>query len=74
MKLAPSVRRSWVVDAENATYTYVGEAPVGTAESAPHWCIYRLTNSGTASVKEEWADGNSNYDNVWADRASLTYT
>lgn len=74
MKLAPPIRGALRFDGEDSTYNYVGEAPVGSAETALVWRIYRLTNSGTASIKKEWADGNSNFDNVWADRASLSYT
>ncbi len=74
MKLAPAVRSALIFDGENSTYNYVGEAPVGSSESSAVWRIYRLTNSGTASIKKEWADGNSNFDNVWTNRASLSYS
>lgn len=56
---------------EGATYTYIGEAETGTATSAAEWRIKRLTNADNTIV---WADGNSSFDNIWDNRASLTYS
>lgn len=56
---------------EGATHTYFGYALPGTAESGATWRISRLTNSSGTLV---YADGNSNFDNVWSDRSSLTYS
>lgn len=45
-------------------------------ESLPVWCIKKVaiaTNGGVQTIVEQFADGNTNYDNVWNDRASLTY-
>lgn len=56
---------------EGATYTYVGKASPGTATSAAQWKIFRITNSDTTIV---WADGNDQYDNIWDNRASLSYS
>lgn len=56
---------------EGATYTYAGEALPGTATSSVGWRIKRLTNATNALV---WADGDSNFDNVWDSRASLSYS
>lgn len=61
------------VDTVSATLTYVGEAATAIGESVAFWKIKRLNTVGTV-LKIEWADGNENYDNVWADRASLTYS
>lgn len=52
------------------TYLYVGEALPDQATSDPVWRIARVVN---ASGSKKWADGNGNFDNVWDDRASLTY-
>lgn len=73
MKLASAVRGSLIFDGEDSTYNYIGEAPVGADEGSPVWRIYRLTNSGTSTLKKQWADGNSNFDNIWSNRTSLTY-
>lgn len=45
-------------------------------ETLPIWCIKRVTITtagNTQTIVEEFADGNLKYDNVWADRANLTY-
>ena len=39
--------------------------------SNPVWRIKRISTSSGVIV--EWADGNVNFDNVWDDRASLSY-
>jgi len=51
---------------------YKGEASPGTSETAAFWRIHRLTINGD-DVSEEWADGDSSFNNVWADRLTLTY-
>jgi hypothetical protein len=53
--------------------SYLGEAPPGTATSAAKWRIRRITTVGN-DVTIEWADGNGNFDNVWDDRVSLSYS
>lgn len=60
------------LDDAGSGVTYVGEAVVGTATSAASWRIKRITEaSGDLTI--EWADSDSNFDNVWDNRASLTY-
>ena len=61
------------IDVASATVTYIGESLVGTLGSAATWRIQRVTVSG-AVTSIEWADGNANADNVWDDRASLSYS
>lgn len=61
------------VDEASATVTYQGWATVGTATSAASWRIRKISKSGNVT-SITWADGNATYDNVWADRASLTYS
>lgn len=51
--------------------TYVGEAAPGAATSASVWRVRRVTS--TEDTILEWADGDSAFDNVWDNRASLTY-
>lgn len=60
------------VDDATTTVTYVGTAAIKTDESDPFWKIKKLETVGTV-LKITWADGNEHYDNVWTDRASLTY-
>lgn len=59
-------------DETNASKIYCGYAPIGTTQSSPNWAILKIfTQSGILSY--QWADGNRNFDNVWTDRATLTY-
>jgi len=62
-----------IVDEASSTVTYVGEASTGTAVGAASWRIKRLTQAASV-LTIEWADGNGNFDNVWSDRASLSYS
>ena len=51
---------------------YVGEAAVGTVTSAAAWRIKKVDS--TSGIIIQWADGNSNFDNVWNNYAGLTYS
>jgi hypothetical protein len=56
---------------EQAPVTYIGEATVGSATSGAVWRIRKIdASSGTVIT---WADGDTDFNNVWDDRASLTY-
>lgn len=61
------------IDDVGGGVSYVGKAKPGKATSIPQWQIRRLTIVGTDSVVE-WADGDNKYDNVWDDRAVLSYS
>lgn len=56
---------------DTGTYKYLGEAQPGTATSAAEWRIQRITNSDSTIT---WADGDGDFDNVWDDRATLSYS
>lgn len=56
---------------EGATYTYVGEAAAGSAEGSAVWRIKRLTNADNTII---WADGDSDFDNIWTARAGASYS
>jgi hypothetical protein len=60
------------VDEASSTITYVGEANPGTATSGAFWRIYKLDE--TSGLIKTYADGNFNFDNVWDNRASLSYS
>lgn len=63
------------VDYANATTNYYGYASPGSATSAAVWAIKRETlDTSGRMIAIEWADGNANRDNVWNDRASLSYS
>ena len=61
------------MDEASSTITYVGEASIGTSSASAAWRIKRITTSGTQTIIE-WADGNNNFDNIWDNRASLSYS
>lgn len=55
----------------DATYKYVGWALPGTSESSADWRIARWKIANVQALL--WADGDSEFDNVWSDRATLIY-
>jgi hypothetical protein len=73
MKVNPGVLASIRVDDASSTVTYVGEAAVASSENSAVWRIKKLETTGTV-LKVTWADGNNHFDNVWANRASLSYS
>jgi hypothetical protein len=60
------------LDQATATLAYVGEASPSASSAAAIWRIKRLDT--TAGLVIQWADGNSHFDNVWDDRATLSYS
>ena len=52
--------------------TYIGSAECGSASSSAKWQIQRITTVGAVQTIE-WADGNGQFDNIWDNRAALTY-
>lgn len=62
-------------DVTTTSVMYVGKASPGTSTSSPNWQIMKIDKSGTPiTTVITWADGNSNFDNVYSNRASLTYS
>ena len=57
----------------SGTTTYIGQAKIGTATSTADWQIQKISESGTVTTFT-WADGNTEYDNIWDNRASLSYS
>lgn len=53
---------------------YLGDASVGSATSGSVWRIQKLVFTTAGSVTITFADGNTNFDNVWDNRASLSYS
>lgn len=54
------------------TVIYKGEAEAGSLFSSPIWRIRKIVLTGD-DVSEIWADGNTNFDNIWDNRVSLNY-
>lgn len=54
---------------------YLGIAAPGSATSASTWQVRKLTFDGNNNItKMEYADGSPEFDQVWDDRASLSYS
>lgn len=60
------------LDQADANTLYIGEAPISSDEAEPVWRIRRFSTSGTVQTMK-WADGDQLFDNIWDNRASLTY-
>ena len=60
------------IDEASSTVTYIGKATTGTATSVSLWQVQKIdTTTGTVIT---WADGNGDFDNIWDNRATLTYS
>ena len=72
VSVASSVVYGTRIDEATSTVTYIGKATPGTATSVSLWQIQKIdTTTGTVIT---WADGNGDFDNVWDNRTSLTYS
>jgi hypothetical protein len=57
--------------------SYVGHAHPGSTEASAAWRIKRITSTtvGPQTItKTEYADGNQYFDNIWNNRAALSYS
>lgn len=61
-----------IVDTDDDPITYIGYALPGTNTSDNTWKIKRLDTTSGVIVK--WANGQTLFNNIWDDRASLTYS
>jgi len=61
------------VDVVSDSITYIGLAEAGSPSSSAVWKIKKIITTGQ-DIEIIWADGNTNFDNVWNDRESLTYS
>lgn len=61
------------IDEADANTTYIGKANHGTATSAASWQIQKVTVSGTVTTIA-YAAGSDNYNQIWDNRASLSYS
>lgn len=68
-----------LLDQSSSTVLYMGFAQPGSdtvsGKADARWRIKKIdTTTSTNQKITTWADGNSLYDNVWNDRATLTYS
>jgi len=61
-----------VDDYTTANVTYVGKAAIASATSAGVWQVMKVDESTGTVIT--WADGDSSFDNIWDNRASLSYS
>jgi hypothetical protein len=60
------------LDQVSDTLFYVGKALIGKVDADANWLIIRYTQTGTI-LMSEYANGSEAFDQVWNDRATLTY-
>lgn len=74
-KFVRDVDECLLVDKVDANTIYIGKTQKGKATSTSEavFQIKKVAITGTVTVIA-FADGNDNYDNVWDDRVSLTYS
>lgn len=70
--IVASAAYSTRIDEASGTVTYLGNALCGTATSAAAWQIKKIDSSSGVAIT--FADGDPQFNNVWSDRASLTYS
>ena len=57
-----------------SSYTYIGNAIPGTAPHEPAWLISRVTVEADGSTIIEFANGNADFQHIWDDRETLSYS
>ena len=60
------------IDTTSDPIIYVGKASTGAATSAAVWQIAKL--DVTSGLAKTWAEGDASFNQVWDDRASITYS
>lgn len=68
-----SQRYKTIVDEASASITYVGRALPATLTSAASWQISKFELTGNV-LEEQTADGDLAFDNIWDNRAALSYS
>ena len=61
-----------LVDSENTNISYSGKALAGSATSSAIWQIKKINE--TSGIVITWADGNTDFDNIWDNRKDLSYS
>ncbi len=69
----PVAENTTLVDSVSTSVTYVGVAKLGSDEATAVWQIRKLTTTGTVT-KIQYANGSRRFNQIWNDRASLTYS
>ena len=54
---------------------YIGKAIADSLKSDPVWQIQRITYDGNGNPTDfKWANGVSSFENIWNNRAALSYS
>lgn len=53
---------------------YIGKALTSMLTSQAVWQIMNLSYTGSNLTQIMWADGDQKFDNIWDNRASLSYS
>lgn len=62
-----------ILDEAVAGTTYIGSAAAGSAQGSAVWRIKKMVEAaGITTIT--YADGDTQFDNIWTNRASLTYS
>lgn len=64
---------STAIDEVSADLSYFGFAAIGADHATAVWKIKRLQTTGTVTLLQ-YADGDESFDNIWNNRASLSYS
>lgn len=67
-----------IVDEASTTVTYIGYGNLGANRAKAEWMIVRITKTSATTpngvVLTEYANGSMKFDQVWNDRATLSYS
>jgi hypothetical protein len=61
------------IDEISVNDIYFGYAAAGSSAASAVWRVKHIVVSGTTTTTT-YADGNTNFDNIWNNRLSLTYS
>ena len=61
------------IDEVSSTVIYRGEAVAGSTDGSTVWRIQKIVISGS-STSVTWASGNANFDKIWTNRLTYTYS
>lgn len=62
------------LDQASPTVMYIGNAVAGTSTASSSWRVKKLTFDVNGGFVMQWADGDTSFNNVWNNRASLSYS
>jgi len=62
------------IDFVGDTIIYRGEALPGASTSSASWRVRRITLQPDGDLTEEWADGSADFNQVWDDHLTFSYS